>query len=80
MATPFVTGVAALLKAYDPSLDWKAIKNRILAGGNNVASMASTITQKRLNAPGALTHPDSTALAPLRPAQSRTIANHGAAK
>jgi subtilisin family serine protease len=55
MATPHVTGTAALLKAADPARDWRAIRNLILAGGDNVASMANTITQKRLNAFGALT-------------------------
>ena len=67
MATPFVTGVAALLKAYDPSLNWKAIKNRILAGGDNNAAMVNTITQKRLNAYGALTCSNSIVLSRLRP-------------
>ena len=67
MATPFVTGVAALLKAYDPSLDGKAIKNRILAGGDTIASMGSTISQKRLNALGALTCSNSIVFSRLRP-------------
>jgi hypothetical protein len=67
MATPHVTGVAALLKAADPSFDWIAIKNLILAGGDNVTSMANTVTQKRLNANGALTCSDSTVLTRVRP-------------
>jgi subtilase family protein/List-Bact-rpt repeat protein/fibronectin type III domain protein/fervidolysin-like protein/HYDIN/CFA65/VesB family protein len=54
MATPHVTGVAALLKAQDPERDWRAIKNLILAGGDTVSSLANTITGKRLNARGAL--------------------------
>src|SRR3989449_1038385 len=58
MATPHVTGVAALLKAQDPARDWRALKNLILAGGDTVPSLATTtITQKRLNARGALTCP-----------------------
>ncbi len=36
MATPHVTGVAALLQAHDPSLDWRSIKNLILAGGDTL--------------------------------------------
>jgi subtilisin family serine protease len=33
MATPHVTGVAALLKAQDGTRDWRAIRNLILAVG-----------------------------------------------
>lgn len=55
MAAPHVTGVAALLAAYDPTLDWRAIKNRILAGGVNVPTLSGTLTGKRLDAYGALT-------------------------
>jgi thermitase len=67
MATPHVTGVAALLKAQDANRDWKAIKNLILAGGDNISSMSDTITQKRLNANGALSCDNSTVLSRLRP-------------
>jgi subtilisin family serine protease len=55
MATPHVTGVAALLKAQDSTRDWKAIKNLILAGGDTVAGASETVSQKRLNAYGAMT-------------------------
>ena len=55
MAAPHVSGVAALLKAQDPSRDWRAIKNLILAGGDPIASLGQTITQRRLNAYGTLT-------------------------
>jgi len=54
MAAPHVTGVAALLKAQDPSRDWRAIKNLILAGGDGLPIIGETITSKRLNAFGAL--------------------------
>jgi hypothetical protein len=67
MATPHVTGVAALLKAQDPGRDWRALKNLILAGGDNVSSMTNTVTQKRLNANGALDCSNSTVLSRLRP-------------
>ena len=68
MATPHVTGVAALLKAQDPSRDWRAIKNLILAGGDDKPSMAdTTITGKRLNAVGAMTCSDSELLRRLLP-------------
>jgi thermitase len=60
MATPHVTGVAALVKSQDMTRDWRAIKNLILAGGENIASMDGvTITGKRLSAYGALTCLDS---------------------
>ena len=67
MATPHVAGTAALLKAADPDRDWRAIRNLILAGGDNVASMASTITRKRLNAFGALTCTNSSVFSRLAP-------------
>src|SRR3989442_939268 len=68
MATPHVAGVAALLKAQDPARDWRALKNLILAGGDTVPSLATTtITQKRLNARGALTCSNSTVRSRLAP-------------
>src|SRR5438093_448960 len=67
MATPHVTGVAALLKAQDLARDWRAIKNLILAGGDTIPSMMSTITQKRLNARGSLACSNSTVLSRLTP-------------
>jgi subtilisin family serine protease len=67
MAAPHVTGVAALLKAQDPSRDWKAIKNLILAGGDTIPSVANTISQKRLNAYGAMSCSNSTLLTRVSP-------------
>ncbi len=67
MATPHVTGVAALLKAQDSSRDWKAIKNLILAGGDNNSDLSNTITQKRLNARGAMTCSNSVVQSRLKP-------------
>ncbi len=56
MAAPHVTGAAALLRAWSPSLDWKAIKNLLLAGGDAVSPMAGvSISQRRLNVHGAMT-------------------------
>ncbi|MBZ5548461.1 MAG: S8 family serine peptidase [Acidobacteriia bacterium] len=67
MATPHVVGAAALLKAYDPAQDWAAIKNRILAGGDPLASMTATISGRRLNAYGAMTCAGQEVLARLQP-------------
>jgi len=77
MATPHVTGTAALLKAANPGSDWRAIKNLILAGGDNVASMANTITQKRLNAFGALTCSNSAVFSRLTPVAETVAGNVG---
>jgi subtilisin family serine protease len=59
MATAYVSGVAALLKARNLSWDWRAIKNLILAGGDNDPALRNalndTITGKRLNAYGSMT-------------------------
>src|SRR5262245_5304242 len=67
MATPHVTGVVALLKAGDPSSDWRSIKNLILAGGDNVPALTNTISQKRLNAFSALTCTNSPVFSRVRP-------------
>jgi subtilisin family serine protease len=67
MATPHVTGVAALLAAFNPRLDWRAIKNLILAGGDTLPSLASTVTGKRLNAYGAMTCSNSVVTERLQP-------------
>ncbi len=52
MATPHVSGLAALLKAQDPNRDWRAIKNLILTGGNTISSMANTISTRLALRPG----------------------------
>ena len=78
MAAPHVTGVAALLKAQDPSRDWRAIKNLILAGGDDKASLSNTITGKRLNANGALTCSNSTVFSRLQPSGGAPTAAAGA--
>ena len=77
MATPHVTGAAALLKASDPTRDWRSIRNLILAGGNDVASMADTVTRKRLNAFGALTCASSPVISRLAPVADSVEGNVG---
>ena len=77
MATPHVTGVAALLKAQDSNRDWRAIKNLILAGADAIASLANaTVTGRRLNARGSMTCADVTVESRLRPTMS-TVAGIG---
>jgi subtilisin family serine protease len=73
MAAPHVTGTAALLKAADPARDWRAIRNLLLAGGDNVASMANTVTQKRLNAFGALTCTNASVFSRLTPVADTVV-------
>jgi hypothetical protein len=68
MATPHVTGVVALLKAQDPSRDWKALKNLVLVGGNDNPDLAgTTLSGRRLNAYGSLTCTDRVLRSRLRP-------------
>jgi len=55
IAAPHVTGLAALVSARWPDARWQEIRNRILAGGDRVDSLAhNTITGRRANAYGAL--------------------------
>lgn len=59
MATPHVSGLAALLKSQDGTRDWRQIKNLILAGGAPVATMSGdTLTDRLINAPGSLSCAD----------------------
>ncbi|EHR68926.1 CARDB domain-containing protein,subtilase family protease [Burkholderiales bacterium JOSHI_001] len=53
-SAPHVTGVAALLKAQNPQLDLRAIRNLILTGGDPVPSLQGrTVSGRRLNAANA---------------------------
>jgi subtilisin family serine protease len=68
MSAPHVAGLAALLEANDPALDWRAIKNLILAGGEVVPSMQDkTVTDRRMNAFGSMTCTNASVFGPLRP-------------
>ena len=56
MAGPHVAGLAALLAAHNHLLNWKQIRNLILAGGDFKPSLqGKTVTGLRLNAYGSLT-------------------------
>ncbi|HXE97370.1 MAG TPA: S8 family peptidase [Dongiaceae bacterium] len=60
MATPHVTGLAALIKAAKPATDWRGIKNLLLTGGNPLPSLAGkTVTGRQIDAFGSLTCLDS---------------------
>ncbi|WP_309894520.1 S8 family serine peptidase [Archangium sp.] len=51
MATPHVTGLVALLKAQDPSRDWKQLKNLVLTGAvSSTGATSKTLTGKRIRA------------------------------
>ena len=51
MATPFVSGIAALISSYNPSLKWYEIRNLIFTGGEKIQSLeGKTITGKLVNA------------------------------
>ena len=53
MATPHVTGLAALLKAQDPARDGAKIKNLIMSSGDDLPALADkSLTGKRINAFG----------------------------
>ena len=55
MASPQVTGIAALLHAANPALSWFEIRNLIIAGGDTTASLTGkTISGRRVNANGSL--------------------------
>jgi hypothetical protein len=48
-AAAYVTGLVALLAAEDPTRDWRALRNLVLAGGIPVASLAeTTVTGRRI--------------------------------
>lgn len=53
MATPHVTGMAGLIKSYDSTLDWKAIKNLLISSGDPIeAAKGKTISGRRLKGAG----------------------------
>jgi subtilisin family serine protease len=70
MAAPHVTGLAALLAAQNPTRDWRAIKNLILAGGVRDPALSPTVTGRRLDAFGSMTCSNQVVESRLRPSQS----------
>ena len=78
MATPHVTGVAALLKAQDPTRDWRAIRNLLLTGGDPIAALsATTVTGRRLNAFNALTCSGRAVTSRVRPVSNNVTVGGG---
>lgn len=77
MATPHVTGVAALLAAQDSTRNWKTIRNLILSSGDKLPSLASTVSQSRLNALNALTCTGRTLAVPMLPSAANVLASVG---
>jgi subtilisin family serine protease len=77
MATPHVTGLVSLVYSLYPGADWRAVKNRIVAGGDIKASMTATVSGRRLNAYGALTCNNSIVQARLRPLGSSLTVGAG---
>ena len=74
MATPHVTGVIGLLKAQDPTRDWRALKNLLLAGAvPPTQGRIPTLTGGRLYAPNSMTCTSSVVEARMRPALFETI-------
>lgn len=78
MATPHVTGAAALLAAQNSSLDWRAIKNLLMAGGSSRSSLNQTISGNRLNIFGAMTCSGKTLARRLQPVNNAIAAAPGA--
>lgn len=77
MATPFVTGLAGLLKSADVARDWVQIKNLILTGGDDIPALSETISAKRINADSSLNPAGGTVFSRLRPIGARATCAYG---
>ncbi len=83
MATPYVTGLIGLLKANDPSLTWKQLKNLVMAGGTSLNSLSTKVVSgRRIRAAdkdgkGSLTCSNQTSHARILPASSTVTAKVG---
>ena len=80
MATPFVTGIAALMFREQPSLSAYQVKNLIFGGGDSVNSLQSTTTNKvRLDLASALSMSKSAVADSSQPAYSSSSNERNAA-
>jgi subtilisin family serine protease len=77
MASPQVTGAVALLAAQNPSLDWRALKNLTLSGGDTRSSLAQTVTGRRLNLNGSMTCSGKALESRLLPASDAVVGTVG---
>jgi subtilisin family serine protease len=77
MATPFVAGLAGLLKSADGTRNWIKIKNLILTGGDDVPVLSETISGRRINANNSLNPAGRTLFSRLRPIGPRASAAYG---
>jgi subtilisin family serine protease len=74
MATPHVTGLIGLLRAFDPTLTPGALRNLVLTGGDDVAGTSgTTLSGRRINAFGSLTCQDRALTRRVAPASDRVI-------
>ncbi|MCP3137091.1 S8 family peptidase [Pyxidicoccus xibeiensis] len=73
MAAPHVTGLVALLHAQEPGRDWRALRNLVLSGGQQVPALRDhSVTGRRIRAVGtggvgSLTCADQTVVRRLEP-------------
>jgi subtilisin family serine protease len=76
MATPHVAGLAGLIHAYNPSLNIYQIRNLIIAGGDDITSLAGkTVSGKRIDANGSLRCQGSKVFGLLRPLETVSLAD-----
>jgi hypothetical protein len=78
MATPHVTGAIALLKAWNPALNWYQLRNLIMTGGRPSVEPGTTISQRTLSVAGSMNCADTVLQERLRPAAASTATGSGA--
>lgn len=83
MATPFVTGMAGMIKASRPELNYIQIKNLLMAGGTPVAGLADKLVSGRRlraiddNGLGSLSCKDQLVSGRLSPSANRLLVSVG---